>query len=334
MVHNLFSPWPALAPFGKTLELKTSPLKNVSLFYYDVPAGAFDGSPVAAVLPAAAIPPATVASPSGVSERGGPLLVLVHGLGDEADTWRRLIPPLSGAGCRVIAVDLPGFGRSGGRGNYRRHRDAVLEIIKHARHPGRCVVVGSSMGAVVAEAVAFAAGPADSPEHGPVNGLVLIDGCIPTGAPVPKPLAAMACAGKKWYRAFRGDHEGAWKSLFPYYADIASLPVEDRDFLRERVIDRVTSPLQERSYFSTLKSMLLVWRFMSRGMEKRAASWPGSISLIWGSEDRIVPKAQGEYFQTVRKDAELHVIPGAGHLPHQEQPEACAKIILGFLRNF
>jgi pimeloyl-ACP methyl ester carboxylesterase len=177
------------------------------------------------------------------------------------------------------------------------------------------------MGAVVAEAAAFAKGS-------PVNGLVLVDGCIPTGAPVPKPLAALARAGTKWYRAFRGDHEGAWKSLFPYYADIASLPAEDRDFLRGRVVDRVTSPAQERSYFSTLKSMLVVWRFMSRGMEKRAASWPGNISLIWGAEDRVVPKAQGEYFQSVRKDAVLHVIPGAGHLPHQEQPEACAEIIL------
>jgi pimeloyl-ACP methyl ester carboxylesterase len=306
MTHHLFNPWPALAPFGKTLELQTSLLKNVSLFYYDVPAEAF-----------------AAASPSGLSRGGSPLLVLIHGLGDEADTWRRLIPPLSGAGCRVIALDLPGFGRSGGKGNYRRHRDAVLEIIKHARHQGKCVLVGSSMGAVVAEAAAFAA-------NGLVHGLVLIDGCIPTGSPVPRPLAVMALPfiGKKWYRAFRNNHEGAWKSLFPYYADINSLPAEDREFLRGRVVDRVTSPAQERSYFSTLRSMLLVWRCMQGRMAKRAASWPGSISLIWGSEDRIVPKAQGEYFQSVRKDVMLHMIPGAGHLPHQEQPEACAEIIL------
>jgi pimeloyl-ACP methyl ester carboxylesterase len=301
-----------LAPFGKTLELKTPLSKKVFLFYYEVPAGAL-------------YPTATDVS-SGVSENGSPLLVLVHGLGDEADTWRRLIPPLNGAGCRIIALDLPGFGRSGGRGSYRRHRDAVVEIIKHARHSGKCVLVGSSMGAVVAEAAAFAASSL-------VNGLVLVDGCIPTGSPVPKALAAMAFAGKKWYRAFRSDHEGAWESLFSYYADINSLPAEDRDFLRERVVGRVVSPAQERSYFSTLRSMLGVWCFMQGRMEKRVASWPGNISLIWGAEDRIVPKAQGEYFQSVRKDVMLHVIPGAGHLPHQEQPEACAGIILDFLQG-
>jgi pimeloyl-ACP methyl ester carboxylesterase len=304
MTGTLFSPWPALAPFGKTLDWKKTPL-----FYYEVPAGAFA---------AGALKPAA----------GNPLVVLIHGLGDEADTWRRLVPLLSGAGCGVIAVDLPGFGRSGGRGNYRRHRDAVLAIVKNARHSGTCVLAGSSMGAVVAEAAAFA-------KDVPVNGLVLIDGCMPTGSPVPGPLAAMALpvVGKKWYRAFRSDHDGAWKSLFPYYADIALLPAEDRDFLRRRVVDRVTSPAQERSYFSTLRSMLAVWRFMQGRMEKRAASWPGNVCLIWGAEDRIVPKAQGEYFRRIKQGSQLHVIPGAGHLPHQEQPEACAKIMVDFLNS-
>lgn len=37
--------------------------------------------------------------------------LLVHGLGDEADTWRHVLPALA-AQRRAIAVDLPGFGRS------------------------------------------------------------------------------------------------------------------------------------------------------------------------------------------------------------------------------
>ncbi len=40
-----------------------------------------------------------------------PAALLLHGLGDEADTWRFLIEPLSQR-WRVIAPDLPGFGRS------------------------------------------------------------------------------------------------------------------------------------------------------------------------------------------------------------------------------
>lgn len=38
-------------------------------------------------------------------------LILIHGLQDEADTWRHVFEPLAQR-YRVIAPDLPGFGRS------------------------------------------------------------------------------------------------------------------------------------------------------------------------------------------------------------------------------
>jgi 2-hydroxy-6-oxonona-2,4-dienedioate hydrolase len=44
----------------------------------------------------------------------GPPLVLVHGLGCSADYWVRNGPWLAAAGFRVIAPDLPGFGRTPG----------------------------------------------------------------------------------------------------------------------------------------------------------------------------------------------------------------------------
>ncbi|NIQ97220.1 MAG: alpha/beta hydrolase, partial [Desulfuromonadales bacterium] len=41
-----------------------------------------------------------------------PNVLLVHGLGDEAsETWDTLIPQLAKS-CHVVAVDLPGFGKS------------------------------------------------------------------------------------------------------------------------------------------------------------------------------------------------------------------------------
>ena len=44
----------------------------------------------------------------------GPLVVLAHGLGCSADYWMRNAPPLAAAGYRVLAPDLPGFGRTDG----------------------------------------------------------------------------------------------------------------------------------------------------------------------------------------------------------------------------
>src|SRR5438045_9724670 len=45
-------------------------------------------------------------------EGRGPAVVLVHGLGGFAASWRHNIPSLA-ARATVYAVDLPGFGRSG-----------------------------------------------------------------------------------------------------------------------------------------------------------------------------------------------------------------------------
>jgi 2-hydroxy-6-oxonona-2,4-dienedioate hydrolase len=47
----------------------------------------------------------------------GPPLVLVHGLGCSADYWVRNGPELAAAGHRVLAPDLPGFGRTRGPGD-------------------------------------------------------------------------------------------------------------------------------------------------------------------------------------------------------------------------
>jgi 2-hydroxy-6-oxonona-2,4-dienedioate hydrolase len=44
----------------------------------------------------------------------GPVVVLAHGLGCSADYWMRNGPPLAAAGYRVLAPDLPGYGRTEG----------------------------------------------------------------------------------------------------------------------------------------------------------------------------------------------------------------------------
>ena len=41
-------------------------------------------------------------------EQEGPSLLLVHGLFVNADHWRRNLPALAAAGCRVYAIDLLG----------------------------------------------------------------------------------------------------------------------------------------------------------------------------------------------------------------------------------
>src|SRR5208282_1355327 len=47
-----------------------------------------------------------------VEEGQGPLVVLCHGFPELAFSWRHQLPALSGAGYRVVAPDMRGFGAS------------------------------------------------------------------------------------------------------------------------------------------------------------------------------------------------------------------------------
>lgn len=291
-------PWPALAPFARVLLLQGD---RETVFYYDTQG-------------ASGTPPPDSAKPA---------LILIHGLGDEADSWRRLIPLLSGT-FRVVAPDLPGFGRSAapGRIGVKGHIAAIVALLAET---GPAILAGSSMGALIAEGTALA-----RPDL--VRGLILLDGCIPMAAALNKGLVRMALPfiGKKWYRAFRTNHEGAWQSLFGYYADIEGLPQADRRFLRERVIARVESSTQERAYFASLRSLLLVNAFHTGRFARFLPGFPGKILLIWGAQDTVLPPESSRLIRELRPDAAFSLIPGAGHLPHQERPGEAAEMILRF----
>ena len=51
---------------------------------------------------------------AGFETTGRPCLLLLHGFPDLAYCWRRVMPALAGAGYRVVAPDLRGYGRTTG----------------------------------------------------------------------------------------------------------------------------------------------------------------------------------------------------------------------------
>src|SRR5215212_4269644 len=115
-------PHPVLQPYARSMALE-----GRRLFYYE--AGASDAPP----------------------------LVLIHGLGDEADTWWRVLPGLA-RNRRVIAPDLPGFGRSAGPSDgytgpfFARTIAGLLAALGIAR----ATLAGHSLGAAVAQRLALA----------------------------------------------------------------------------------------------------------------------------------------------------------------------------------
>jgi pimeloyl-ACP methyl ester carboxylesterase len=253
-----------------------------------------------------------------------PAMILIHGLGDEADTWRHLIP-LLGDQYRVLAPDLPGFGRSkpGSRISRKNHTRAVLRLLEET---GPAVLAGSSMGAIIAEDAALT-----RPDL--VQNLILIDGCFPmTGRLNPGfYFNALPFWGKKRYRAFRKNHTAAYGSLHGYYANLEGLSQADRDFLQERVIARVESDTQEAAYFASLRSIIVTHLFCVPVFSRKLCAFPGRILLLWGEKDRVLPRNTADRLRALRPDAVFKVIGGAGHLPHQEKPEETAAAILQFL---
>jgi pimeloyl-ACP methyl ester carboxylesterase len=55
------------------------------------------------------------------------------------------------------------------------------------------------------------------------------------------------------------------------------------------------------------------------------------VVLIYGDRDHATPQAYGALFAEAMRSATLHVIEGAGHFIHLEEPEEVNKIIVEFI---
>jgi len=262
---------------------------------------------------------------SGQGARGAPPIVLIHGLGDEADTWRHIFPLLAPRH-RVIALDLPGFGRSraAGRVNLTQCAESVWGVLM-ALGAGPSVLVGSSVGAVVAQRAAFLYSRM-------TRALICIDGGLPQAPGTFRPMTPMIVpfSGERIYTAFRADHDAAFASLRPYYENLDGLPQADRDFLRARVIQRVQSDTQRRAYFSLLRSLVLWGAFRSAYFRRGLTGFSKPLLLAWGTGDRIIPRATMDIIAAAALRARTVIIPGAGHLPQQERPDELAAVIRDF----
>ncbi len=280
-------PWPELAPFGRRVRLERL---GQEVFLY------LAGQPAA------------------------PPLLLIHGLGDEADTWRHVFASLAER-WQVAALDLPGFGRSdASRAGYALPalRDAVVAGLDALNWP-TAALLGHSLGAVIAQRVAL-----DHPDR--VTALTLVGGSLTTRAQsvsLPLLLMALPVAGALTYNSLRRDPQAAYESLRPFYADLNALPEADRQFLFQRVNERVWSDRQRDAFLAILRS--LVWgggARQQRQLEARLARLTTPTLAVWGERDAINSVESGRALTQVQATARLVVLPGAGHAPHQEAPAA------------
>jgi pimeloyl-ACP methyl ester carboxylesterase len=75
----------------------------------------------------------------------------------------------------------------------------------------------------------------------------------------------------------------------------------------------------------------IFWPLGNSGLEKRLPLIEAPTLLIWGKQDRIMPRSYADRFrQQIRGTTELRVIEGAGHLAELDRPREVADAILGW----
>lgn len=287
-VDGGMQPLPAFASFVRRIELTQHKLV---LFLYDAQPG---------------------------DSRRAPLL-LVHGLGDEADTWRHVLPALA-AQQRVLAVDLPGFGRSDKPdASYTvPWYAAVLCDLLDTLHIERAAVVGHSLGAITAHWLAL-----EHPER--VERLALLAGGLvaPTRKPDISTLLLLTPGLGEWlYTRLRKSPQAAYDSLRPFYANLDGLPQADRDFLFRRVNERVGNDDQRRAFFRTLRALAKWLPAQQKTLASRLAECKTPTTVLWGELDHVASVENGRALAALYPPAQLTILSDTGHNLQQERPEA------------
>ena len=97
-------------------------------------------------------------------------------------------------------------------------------------------------------------------------------------------------------------------------------PLTTREELRLSIL-----ALRRDSYLKTLRATV--------GFDRKAAleGVDVPVQLIFGAEDRLTPPTIGNQMLDLLPDAELAVLPDAGHLSNLEQPEAFNQVLTNFL---
>jgi magnesium chelatase accessory protein len=246
----------------------------------------------------------------------GPAAMLLHGAGAATHSWRALAPLLA-TRLSIVAPDLPGQGFTAplGRPDYSlpgmaRATTALLGALKVAPD----IVVGHSAGAAILARL-------------------ILDGGI-------KPKLFVSLNG-----AFK-PFDGTAGVIFPPIARaLVRNPVVPRLFAWMATPDSVRNLIRgtgsrvepkgidyyhrlvgNAGHVGATLAMMASWDLSS--LARDVAKLPGQSLYIVGAEDRAVPPRVSEEIVARSPGARLVSLSGTGHLAHEEQPEAVARLIL------
>jgi 3-oxoadipate enol-lactonase/4-carboxymuconolactone decarboxylase len=231
----------------------------------------------------------------------GRLFLLVHAAGSNAGMWRRQVADLE-AEHSVVALDLPGHGRSAGvegLPTIEAYADLVVRFADALRlRP--FVLVGRSMGGGIGQVIAARYGER-------LQGLVLA--C--TGASFPLKPESIETARD----IVRG-------RLPQQFTTETFSPATGMDLMREAWMEQVKTDPRVR-----YTDLLACREFDGRALLARIRT---PTLVVAGADDQITPVALAEELARGIAGARLEVIAQAGHQAPLEQTETFNRLVTDF----
>lgn len=243
----------------------------------------------------------------------GPLLILIHGVGDVSTTWDDLVPYLNGA-FKVAVVDPRGYPPSDrplGTEPYRASQQlGDIDQVIAAEGAKSATLVGHDIGAALAWRFAFA-----HPER--------VDALVVLGMPHPQAYARDLLNNAQQKLAY-----DRWKSQIlsgtaPSLAE-SNWPADPgrRAAYQQRLqavpLDTVRAAFAEADWSEPPAN------------SKQPLNVP--VLIIHGADDRIIlPSGNDKTFAYVSNDSAYLLVPGAGHFVHHDKPAVVGSTISSWL---
>jgi pimeloyl-ACP methyl ester carboxylesterase len=249
------------------------------------------------------------AIPTAVLEGGdGPPLVLLHGAGEFAGLWLRVLPGLA-AGHRVVAPDLPGHGASaappGPLGADRML--AWLDELVERTCPTPPTLVGRGLGGALAARFAAA--------HGDRLARLVLVGAL--GLAPFDPAPSFGQAMQRFAEEPTADtRDGLFRQCFVDLDRLSGQLGERWTALADYALDRARTPAMAAAMDGLLPELVLP-AVPAADLDRI----PAPVTLIWGRQDLQSRLAVAEA-AAARHGWPLRVIDGAGDDPPLEQPAA------------
>ncbi len=252
-----------------------------------------------------------------------PVIMLVHGLGQNGlRDWLAIVPVLE-KNYRVVMLDLPGFGLSLppkaklSPTNYAK----VLHLVKEQFSASPVVVVGHSMGGAVTLRYS-----ADFPSD--VSQIALID-----AAGI---LQRTAFVKHSAIDRLSINDDKTSASLLRYasgFQNIGSAMVEKLAALPDPTAWLGKSELAWGAALGSYPNMNAALSLVNEDFSRAIFEMNKPVTLLWGAKDTVAPLRTGHMLSQVIPHARLKIIPEAGHNPISSHSQLVADWLLNNINN-